>query len=116
MSDKIKKIAAPLCVILVIAACIIWIAVQNSCKSTGSIAEVRVSNKVVLRLGLDNNTRKEIEGENGIRLSVVVENGSVYVEHSDCPDKICVNKGKISDAGDTIVCLPARTVVEVVRE
>ena len=114
MREKIKKMIAPLCVVLVIVCCMLWIAVQNSCSSRGAAAEVRVSNKTVLRLALDKNTREEIEGENGIRLVVVVEGGSVYVERSECPDKICVNKGRISASGDTIVCLPARTVIEVV--
>ena len=32
----------------------------------------------------------------------------------DCRDKICVNTGKISRAGQSIVCLPARVSVAVV--
>ena len=35
---------------------------------------------------------------------------------ADCPDKICVNTGKISKIGETIVCLPHRVVVEIQGE
>lgn len=115
MKDKLKKMAAPICIVFVVLGCIIWIIIQNSCSRQGNIAEVRVSDRTVLRLSLDKDITREIDGQNGIKLTVVVSSGSVYVEHSGCPDKICVNKGRVSAVGDTIVCLPARTVVEVIE-
>ena len=114
MKINAKKLIAPLCLAIVIAGCLVWIALQNSCGKDGNAAEVRVSDRVILRLPLDRETKKEINGANGIRLTVVTHEGGVYVESSGCPDKICVNKGKITSVGDTIVCLPARTVIEVV--
>lgn len=49
--------------------------------------------------------------ENGIELTVVIENGSVYVKESTCRDGICTSHGKINGKG-CIVCLPARVVIE----
>ncbi len=49
--------------------------------------------------------------ENGIELTVVIENGSVYVSESTCRDGICRSYGKISGKG-CIVCLPAGVVIE----
>ena len=49
--------------------------------------------------------------ENGIKLTVVIENGCVYVSDSDCRDGICKSHGKIKDKG-CIVCLPAGVVIE----
>ena len=109
-----KKLIAPLCLAFVIAGCIIWIVLQAQCRTEGNTAEVRVSDSVILRLSLNKDTKNEIDGANGIRLIVVTQGGSVYVERSGCPDKICVNRGRISSVGETIVCLPARTVIEVV--
>ena len=114
MKIQAKKLIAPLCLALIIAGCIIWIVLQNSCRTEGNTAEVRVSDSVVMRFPLDKDSKNEINGANGIRLTVVTHEGGVYVESSGCPDKICVNKGKITSVGDTIVCLPARTVIEVV--
>lgn len=111
-----KKLAAPLCIALVLTICIVWIVLQNTNRSRGSTAEVRVAEETVMKLPLDKDCRREITGYGGIRLTIVVENGSVYVEASECPDKICVRKGRINDIGDTIVCMPARTVVQVVGE
>lgn len=49
--------------------------------------------------------------ENGIKLTVVIENGCVYVSDSECRDGICKAHGKIKDKG-CIVCLPAGVVIE----
>ncbi len=115
MKEKIKKLAVPFCIVLVILLCALWIILQGIFSEKGNIAQVRVSGEVVLELDLKTDTRQELHGDNGIDLVIVVNNESVYVESSGCPDKICVNKGRISDVGETIVCLPARTIVEVVE-
>lgn len=114
MKSKAKKLIPPLIIVSVIVLCGIWIVLQNVCADTGMYAEVRISGRVVERLSLNEPVKKVIQGENGIELTVIVSDGSVYVEKSECSDKICVKKGRISDSGDTIVCLPARVVVEVV--
>ncbi len=98
---------------LVALGCLVWILLQHTSRTPGRSAQVRVSGEVRLELPLSENRREVIHGANGIDLTVVVENGGVFVEKSACLDKICVRKGKISAAGETIVCLPARTIVEI---
>ncbi len=51
----------------------------------------------------------EAEGWNLIR----VEDGTVRCADADCPDKICVQTGKISEEGSVIACLPHRLLVSV---
>lgn len=43
---------------------------------------------------------------------ICVEKDCVYMEYADCPDGLCVKQGKISKGGQSIVCLPNKTVVE----
>lgn len=50
--------------------------------------------------------------QNGIDITVVIENGSVYVSDSTCRDGICRSCGKISKEG-CIVCLPAQIVIQI---
>lgn len=45
-----------------------------------------------------------------------VENGTVSVAYSDCPDKVCVRSGRISHSGESVVCIPGRLVVTVSGE
>lgn len=45
--------------------------------------------------------------------TIVIKGGEVYMEHADCKNQICVREGKISHAGQSIVCMPNRVVVEI---
>ena len=48
---------------------------------------------------------------NGISLTVEISDGTVSVIKATCPDRCCVNTGKISKSGKSIVCLPAHVTV-----
>ena len=48
--------------------------------------------------------------------NLVIKNGYADMTEADCPDKICVNHVKISQVGESIVCLPHKVVVEIVGE
>lgn len=50
---------------------------------------------------------------NGITLTLEVADGKVAVVDSECDDKICVKTGRIEKLGESIVCLPARTIVGI---
>ncbi|AEH50908.1 NusG domain II-containing protein [Pseudothermotoga thermarum] len=44
-------------------------------------------------------------------MKVVFENGKVWVEEADCPNKLCEKIGKIG-AGGVIVCLPNKLIIK----
>lgn len=45
--------------------------------------------------------------------TVQVEKGRIRVSEADCPDRVCVNQGWISDGAVPVVCLPHRLMVEI---
>lgn len=45
---------------------------------------------------------------------LVIKDGEAYIEEASCPDKQCVRQGKISKAGEMLVCLPNRVVIKIV--
>lgn len=48
---------------------------------------------------------------------LVIEDGKAYIREANCPGyQDCVETGKISRVGETIVCLPNKVVVEIVGE
>ena len=47
---------------------------------------------------------------------IVITGGRVWVEDSPCRDRVCVQMGKKKRAGEQIICLPNRVVVEVVGD
>ncbi len=77
----------------------------------GTVAVVEKNGKELLRRELSQLTgpeETEIQGENGIWLELAFYPDGAAVLSSQCPDKICVGHGKLTKAGETAVCLPAR--------
>ena len=51
---------------------------------------------------------------NGVTLTVAEEDGNgLRVSSSDCPTQDCVRTGTISRSGQSIVCLPARIIIQL---
>ena len=53
-----------------------------------------------------------IKTEFGYNL-IEIGDGKVRVIEADCPDKLDVKQGYISEVGEVIVCLPNRLVIEI---
>ena len=53
-----------------------------------------------------------IETEYGSN-TVLVEPGAISVSSADCPDKICVHQGRVTQAGIPIICMPHRLVIRI---
>ena len=110
-NTKIKRdiflIAAFLCVALIIYAFLYLSSYE------GDIVIVKVDGTVVKELPLNQDDEFTVSGFQGGINSIIIRNGSVLASDADCPDKLCVKTGKINRAGETIVCLPHRVVVEI---
>ena len=78
----------------------------------GAEAIVSVDGEELCRLSLDADTTYTIgEGE---RFNIlIISGGEAWMSDASCPDHICVNSGKVSLEGQTIVCLPNKTIVSI---
>ncbi len=47
------------------------------------------------------------------RITIEVKSGAIRVVESNCPNKLCVRTGWISQPGQTIICALNRVVIEV---
>jgi hypothetical protein len=56
--------------------------------------------------------RLTVEGLRG-RVSLVIDDDSVRIVESSCPDKLCVERGAIDAPGSTIVCAPNAVTVRI---
>lgn len=70
---------------------------------------VKVGGEEVCRLPLDTDTIYPIADGNTIEIA----GGRVRMIAADCPDKICMHTGAISESGQSIVCAPNRVVVSI---
>lgn len=67
-----------------------------------------------IRMTLDGSDRVErTVTSNGYTLHIVLTETEAWVESSDCPTQDCIHTGHISRSGQSIVCLPARVIVEL---
>ncbi len=49
--------------------------------------------------------------------TLVIEDGKAYISEATCPGyQDCVERGRISMVGESIVCLPNKVIVEIVGE
>ena len=82
-------------------------------KSAGDYAVVYVDTVEEARFSLSEDTEYEINGANGGINTLVISNGSAFLEDADCPDRLCVKQGSISNVGESIICLPHKVVIAI---
>ena len=70
---------------------------------------VKVNGEELCRLPLDTDTTYQIADGNTIEIA----GGKVRMIYANCPDKICMHTGEISESGQSIVCTPNRVVVAI---
>ncbi len=105
---------------LIIAAAAVILAIVSrlllSAPSEGSTAEILQDGAVIREIDLSRVAREysfEIEAPSGGSNTVLVQPGRICVLDADCPDRICVDQGWLSDRSAPIVCMPHRLVIRL---
>ena len=93
--------------VFIAAAVAIWFAVPSA---GGQTVVIRAGGRVHGIYPLDVDRVIEIR-EDGYNNRIVIEDGSVYMEEANCPDRLCVRMGRANGNG-AIVCVPNRVIVE----
>ncbi len=112
LTKKIKKADIIALVIIALITAVLFLAFR-AFKSPGKTVVVRVSGEEVASYPLDKDRTETISGANGGTNLLIIEDGAVYLKEASCPDKLCVNQGKISRRGESIICLPNEVIVEI---
>lgn len=97
-------------VLLLAAALAVWALWP---KQPGKRVTVTVDGMEQGSYALAADTEIPIAGYGGYSLRLVIQNGKAHVEDSTCPDLICQKHSAVSQAGQQIICLPARIVLTV---
>ena len=61
---------------------------------------------------LDLNSDQEISLHNG-KMLIEIKEKKIRVKKSECPRQVCVNLGWIRFTGETIICVPYKTLIEI---
>lgn len=108
---KLKRNDIILAVCLMVVAAIVLIIIKTT-QTPGGSAVVTVDGKQTAVYSLDENRDVRL-GTEQIGNTLVIKDGYVYISDASCPDKLCKRQGKICFEGQTIVCLPNRTVITI---
>jgi hypothetical protein len=79
----------------------------------GKQVVVSVDGVEVASFPLDEDLTYEIAGYDEGHNTLIIKDGEAYMSDASCPDHLCMGMGKISHAGQSIICLPNRVIVEI---
>lgn len=104
----VKKADIILFVFILLLSLALFLSLFFMPKDGGKTLVVTVDGKEYCKVPLSSNTEIVLP-ENTIE----IKDGKAYMKAADCPDKVCINQGKIENVGETVVCLPAGVILEV---
>ncbi|WP_027623276.1 NusG domain II-containing protein [Clostridium lundense] len=111
--DKIIFISILVIITLGFAGTFVY---KNYMKSHDKIALIKQDGKVIDKINLTNFTgTKEmtIKTNDGHFNKILIEKDKISITDADCPDRVCVKTGPISQPGDTVVCLPHKLMITI---
>lgn len=101
--------------IIIIAACVWLIRSFVMGGDLGGSVEVRIDGELYGTYSLSEDRTEKFEYGDGSYNVMVIKDGKVSVTEADCPDKHCINKGKIYRENETIICLPHKLVIKIIE-
>ncbi|WP_097027088.1 NusG domain II-containing protein [Clostridium peptidivorans] len=115
---KGDKILFVIVIAVLLIASIGTYAYKLAFKDKDKIAVIKENGKVVKTINLSKlKGTEKFDIKSGDHFNtIVVENNKISIIDADCPDKVCIKTGWISDAGQSIVCLPNKVIVSIEGE
>lgn len=101
-------------IIIAAATALAYHSAINDQDGTGNIAVIRMDGAIIETVNLDTlaePVKIEINGQ--YRQVIYAEQGRICFGESECPHKLCVRMGWISERGSTVVCLPNRVIIRI---
>lgn len=103
-------------VVSLLAVAVIILAVFLAFAKNGKTVLVILDGKEQVCYDIDKDLTIDIASENNNINTLVIKDGKASITGASCPDKICVNHRSIKRVGETIVCLPNKVVIKIVKE
>lgn len=106
-----KRNDIALILILAVSAVLVWLCF-SLLSPEGDYVVVTVDGVEKARYPITEDTEVRLEKVDGYNI-LVIRDGHADVTDASCPDGLCVDFHPISHDGETIVCLPNKTVVSI---
>ena len=118
--ENMKKHLKWACVfLLLIMISLLIVFIHRQLSETAQTAQIIQDGRVIQTINLQNVKEPyefEIAAHNGGNNIIRVENGKIGIVHANCPDKICVKQGFITNGALPIVCLPNKLSIVIIND
>lgn len=102
--------------LILISACVLLavflLAAQRLLQKSGNWAVVRQEGRELGRYPLSQDAQIPLHTAEGYNL-LVIEAGQAYIREADCPNGLCIQEGRVSRTGESLVCLPHQLTVTI---
>lgn len=79
----------------------------------GKSAVITIDSEVIDTINLETEKSRIFKLDGHENVIIEIMDGQIRVLSSDCPDKICVQSGFISQVGESIICMPNKLIIEI---
>ncbi len=105
--------AADLALIAVLAVAVgVALAASLGARESGETARIMVAGESLHELALDRDEAVTVEGPLG-ESRIEIRDGQARFASAPCPRRLCLQRGWIHSAGDSVSCLPNRVHLEI---
>lgn len=113
----VKKTDMIIIGVILVFAVLFMILYRTKFSDQPAVAEIYYYSDLVETVKLDKKVDKIFSiPQNSHVVFHLYEDGTLRFEESDCPDKVCINTGKIGMVGQSAACLPNGIVVKIVQK
>lgn len=116
---KARMLTILLCALALVCIASIFLIIKYSVPENGPTAEVYQNGNLIASIALndvDASYTFTVRAEDGGSNVIEVRQGAIGIITADCPDRICVQQGFISNSALPITCLPHRLVIQIRKE
>ena len=113
----VKKTDMIIIGVILVFAVLFMVLYRTKFSDQPAVAEIYYYSDLVETVKLDKKVDKIFSiPQNSHVVFHLYEDGTLRFEESDCPDKVCINTGKIGMVGQSAACLPNGLVVKIVQK
>ncbi len=98
--------------VLILSAVVTYI---TATQKSGSVAQIYSGGTLLYEIDLkDIASPYELPIDNADGQNIIlIKDGKISVKDANCPDKLCVKQGSISNSSYPIICLPNELVIKI---
>ncbi len=112
-----KKSDVVIIAVLLLVSLASWVVYDSVSKDRSVKAEIYYYDQLAETISLNGGEEKTFSiSQNPNVIFRVDTDGNIEFIASDCPDKVCVNTGKIHRVGEYAACLPNGIILKIVPE